>query len=250
MSPRPCLRPHPASVRRSGVQIPALPQRAPPDDRAEHQGGSDGRGCGSRGGVGGAQEYDSRSRPALCSAAENRGWEARHPLPPLLPRPFFWCPLMGPGPPLSTVSFSPPPPPVRPPLSPAGLARAPGSNQRRPPRTPSPPPPPAPPPRPAPAAPRGRLEELPAGVRGRGRGPRGGGWGSPPDAGAGGGMGGEGQAARGRAAGGSGGAAGLFGSAGWRPVQLPGGGDFEGGGSGRPFQAVQAARSADDGRRS
>ena len=42
-------------------------------------------------------------------------------------------------------------------------------------------------------------------------------------------MGGEGQAARGRAAGGSGGAAGLFGSAGWRPVQLPGGGDFEGG---------------------
>ena len=42
-------------------------------------------------------------------------------------------------------------------------------------------------------------------------------------------MGGEGQAARGRAAGGTGGAAGLFGSAGWRPVQLPGGGGFEGG---------------------
>ena len=146
VSPRPCLRRHPASVRRSGVQIPALPQHAPPDDRGEHQGGSDGRGCGSWGGVGGAQEYDSRSRPALCSAAENRGWEARHPLPPPLPCPFFWCPLTGPGPPLYTVSFSPPPPSVRPPLSPAGLARAPGSNQRRPPRTPSPPPPPARPP--------------------------------------------------------------------------------------------------------
>ena len=41
-------------------------------------------------------------------------------------------------------------------------------------------------------------------------------------------MGGEGRAARGRAAGGSGGAAGLFGSAGWRPVELPGGGGLEG----------------------